>query len=214
MPVRRYYMLLLVTLLALLPAACGGATTVVPLPTTRPAAPTYTPMPTFTPGPTRVLSTVVTAQTATVTPSPTVSPNLSVKDWERTTIAEAGIALDVPQSWKRLSTAWEWSAGSDGGPRIGAAWADAGQGREPTALLPGGAVSLDATQLALPWGTGTVYTVQVVAGKATTIEAHAIIRLGGKRDYDFYAVAATPEELSALRQILQHVLESVALLGG
>lgn len=213
MRLQRHPTLLLAALVALTLAACGGGTTVSPTPTQRSAAPTYTPLPTFTAAPTRLLPTAAATQTVAVTGSPT-TPALSVKDWDRATIAEAGMSLDVPKSWKRLGTAWEWSVFIDGGPHIGATWADAGQGREPTAMLPGGAVSLDATPLELPWGKGMVYTVQVVAGKTTTIEAHAIIRVGSKRDYDFYASAPTQGELAALRPILQHMLESVALFGG
>ena len=137
-----------------------------------------------------------------------------MKDWERATIAEAGISLDVPKGWKRLGMEWAWSVFFDGGPRVGVNWADAGQGREPTAMLPAGAVSLGAQDVTLPWGKGMVYTVQVVAGKATTYEAHAIIRVGDKRDYDFYASAPTQAELAALRAVLQHMLESVSLMGG
>ena len=210
---RRQLPLLLVAMATLVVAACASGAATVPVPTQRPAVPTYTPMPTFTAEPARSLPTAAASQTVAAM-APTATAALTVKDWDRATIAETGIALDIPKTWKRLGTAWEWSVYIDGGPHIGVSWADAGQGREPTAMLPAGAVSLDATPIELPWGKGMVYTVQVVAGKVTAIEAHAIIRLGSKRDYDFYASAPTQEDLTALRPILQHMLESVALLGG
>jgi hypothetical protein len=175
----------------------------------RPASPTYTPLPTFTAAPTRQLPT----PTVPVFGASTVAPALVVKDWDRVTIAEAGVSLDVPKGWKRLGKEWTWSANIDGGPRVGANWADAGQGREPTAMLPNNAVSQSADEITLSWGKGMVHTVQVVAGKTTAFEAHAIIRVGGKRDYDFYASAPTQAELTALRSVLQHMLESVTVGG-
>ena len=216
MPMLRRPPLVLAALMAITLAACGAASTATPAPTIRPAAPTYTPMPTFTAAPTRLPSTPLPMATPTVA-SPgaaTATAALIVKDWERATIAEAAISLDVPKSWRRLSMAWTWSINIDGGPYVGANWADAGQGREPTAMLPANAVSLAAQDIILPWGKGMVYTVQVVAGKATAYEAHAIIRVGDKRDYDFYASAPTQAELGALRLVLQHMLESVSLMGG
>jgi hypothetical protein len=80
-------------------------------------------------------------------------------------------------------------------------------------MLPNNAVSQSADEITLSWGKGMVHTVQVVSGKTTAYEAHAIIRVGGKRDYDFYASAPTQAELTALRSVLQHMLESVTVGG-
>ena len=86
-------------------------------------------------------------------------------------------------------------------------------------MLPNLALSLSAEDLTLPWGKGQVITVQLANAAAegasvAGFESHAIIRLGDKLDYDFYASAPTQDELPALRPILQHMLESVALMGG
>jgi hypothetical protein len=126
--------------------------------------------------------------------------------------------MDIPQDWARTGASWEWSPTADGdGARAGVNWAEAGGGREPTALLPGPAISLNAEAIVLPWGTGMVHTIQIVAtkgGDVLSVENHAIVRVGGKRDLDIYISGRTPAELTALRPVLQHMLDSVVLPGG
>ncbi len=66
---------------------------------------------------------------------------------------------------------------------------------------------------------GTRYTLRRTAtaaqgGGIEAAETHVIVQLGGKRAYDLYAIAPTPQALSELEPAYRHMLESVVILGG
>lgn len=160
------------------------------------------------------------------TATPTPSANDGTLKYLTVTIAEIGLSFDMRGDWQRLEPAWAWSPDVAGQSRVGVQWKDIQPPVEmEAAMLPQNAVTLDAEPVALSWGQGKRYTVEVYApatpssGKETApqivaVESHVLIAVvtdGSRRVYDFYASAHDAEELSKLQPVLQHMWTSAQL---
>jgi hypothetical protein len=149
-------------------------------------------------------------------------PDMAPLGYQRVTIAEAGLELDVPAGWTRLEPDWAWVPPEPGERYVGVTWADLHPPAEPEALLlPRHAQILDAVQVDLAWGSGRWMTVEVYApvtsqgseeaSQVLTVETHVLIVTDWqpRRAFDFYGVAPDAVSLSTLEQVLDIMLGTV-----
>jgi hypothetical protein len=133
------------------------------------------------------------------------------------------LALDVPVGWEQVEADWVWLPDPEGLRHVGLKWSDIEPPLLPeAAMLPRNAVTLIAEPIAMSWGTGQRYTVEVYApaqpsqgAEATptvlSVETHILIvvqREQGRRVYDLYASASTAGELATLEPVLWRMLSS------
>jgi hypothetical protein len=145
---------------------------------------------------------------------------------QRVDVLTTGLSVEVPGGWQRLEPDWVWTPDPAGGLRLGVAWADLAPPQEPeAALLPQNAQIVQSEPVALSWGNGRTFTVEVYGpaaeGSATrapvqSVETHVIVttQVGDvRRAFDLFASAPTAAELDALTSALQNMLDSSALAG-
>ncbi|MBC7258964.1 MAG: hypothetical protein H5T65_06925 [Chloroflexi bacterium] len=142
--------------------------------------------------------------------------------YQRVTLADAGLSLDVPSGWVQSKTG-VWVAPQDDALRLGVAWADLQPPVEAeTLLLPQPAQILDSEPAELSWGKGRRFTVEVYGeavqgeGKAAVkaVETHVLVVIqqdGARRAFDIYISAPDAEQLASLSAALQRALTSAAL---
>lgn len=139
------------------------------------------------------------------------------------TIAEAGLTVEVPESWEQRAPEWAWEPFGNQGQRIGVNWVDLQPPQEPeAALLPDNAQILESEEVDLTWAMGRSFTLEVYApatgggdakAPVASVEQHLIVVLeqeGGRRAYDFYAAATTAEQLDVVTPVYHHLLGSIA----
>ncbi len=142
--------------------------------------------------------------------------------YERVTLADAGLSLDVPSGWAQ-SEPGVWNPPEDAALRLGVQWLDLQPPMQAeAALLPQPAQILDSEPVELAWGSGRRFTVEVYGeavegeGKAPVeaVETHVLVVVelsGGRRAFDVYIGAPDAEQLASLEPVLRRALESVAL---
>jgi hypothetical protein len=151
-------------------------------------------------------------------PMPPISNDLA---YSRIRIAETGLSMEIPGGWLRLEPEWVWIPVEGSSLHLGVKWADLQPPQEAEAvLLPQPAQVIDSQEIALNWGSGRSFTVEVYAPAAAggearapvqSVERHAIVVIemnGTRRAFDLYAVAPAQEELTALEPLLQHILDT------
>ncbi|MBN2393489.1 MAG: hypothetical protein JXR84_22340 [Anaerolineae bacterium] len=142
--------------------------------------------------------------------------------YQPVTVAETGLTVEVPESWEQRAPEWAWEPFGDQGQRVGVNWVDLQAPQEPeAALLPDNAQILESEEVDLTWSTGRSFTLEVYAPAAeggdakapvAAVEQHLIVVMeqdGGRRAYDFYAVATTAEQLDVVMPVYHHLLGSI-----
>ncbi len=170
--------------------------------------------PTVGPKPRPPVATVVAARTAVgggnvAKPGPGSTqatgqtPTATVSTWERVSIPDAAISVEIPRDWQRRGQEWVWSPRDNPATRIGVKWSDIGPGWQPQSMLPANGKVLQSSAVDLGWSTATMFTVSVPdSAGVQTSEAHIVTQAGGKRAYDFFGAARTDNELNFLRPVL------------
>lgn len=124
-------------------------------------------------------------------------------------IPELGISFQVPQGWEQVSGENAWSPAGVDVPRIGVESADLTADWRPSSFLPEGATIKSSQQVSLAGMQTMFYTIENSDG---TAETHAIMR-SGEKAYDFYARAASLQELQTIQPVLNDIVGSVQLSG-
>ena len=140
----------------------------------------------------------------------------------RVHLTDVGMSFEVPADWiEGPSTVW--TAAGDDSLRLGVKWVDLQPPQEPeAALLPQPAQILESESVALTWGSGRRFTLEVYGeaveggGQAPveSVETHVLVvieRKGGRRAFDVYVSARNAEQLAGLEDVLAHALASVVL---
>jgi hypothetical protein len=142
--------------------------------------------------------------------------------YTRIEITEASLSAEIPAGWLYLEPEWICTPSEDSPLRLGIKWIDLTLPQDAEAvLLPQPAQVIDSQEMALSWGDGRLFTVEVY-GPATgsekapvqAVEMHAIVVVEQnaiRRAFDLYAVAPAQEELAALAPLLLHILDTSAL---
>ncbi len=190
--------------LALVLMGCSSST-----PTPIPPTVTLTVVPTATPPP----------PTATATlPPPTLAPTATATralpagtTFQQASVASAGLSLDVPKGWTRVSGKWLWTMPKTTNVQVGLNWMDRKPGVEPITILPKGSVSTGASNYTVNWGTAAIHNVNIMqAGKRVSVQSHVVV-LTTNRVYDIYGTAPTPAQLNTIEPIILHMADSVTL---
>jgi len=160
---------------------------------------------------------------AVVEPPPVLTPETATPTAYRLVeIPEAGMRFEIPAGWVQLTPETVWTPEDDNDLRIGFTWTTLGPPVElEAALLPNHAQIVASEPLALGWGDGRSFTLEVYGtaspgGEQAPVEAveiHALIVLsvnGERRGFDFYASAPTVEQLVEIEPVLTRVLETAA----
>jgi hypothetical protein len=124
-------------------------------------------------------------------------------------IPELGLNFQVPEGFEKLPNENAWSPAGADLPRFGVENVEVTSDWRPSSMLPEGATVVSTQYLNLSSGQAQVYTVENSDG---TAESHAIIR-SGTTAYDFYARAATMQELMTIQPVLSQIVGS-AQFGG
>ena len=140
------------------------------------------------------------------------------------TLPQHGLTVEVPASWQQHGDEPVWRPREDELACVGVNWVDLQppQEAEP-ALLPQSAQILESEAVELTWAQGRSFTLEVYAedtsdgddrAKVATVEQHLIVvvqRESGRRAYDVYAVADSPERLADIMPVYQQLLTSFSL---
>jgi len=161
------------------------------------------------------------------TPQPAVAATATIQaevSYEQVALPETGLSLEVPASWQRLDPDWAWSPAGDGLPRLGVTWRDLQPPEEvEAALLPSPAQVLDSQPVDLGWGSGRRVTLEVYAPETgngdaqaavQSVETHVLVVVQegtNRRAYDLFGIAESPEALSAIEPMLEHLSETATL---
>jgi hypothetical protein len=152
-------------------------------------------------------------------------PSLGDADVNRVvTLPQHGLTVEIPASWQQHGNEPVWRPRDNALACVGVNWVDLQppQEAEP-ALLPQGAQILESEAVELPWAQGRSFTLEVYAANASdgdarakvaTVEQHLIVvvqRESGRRAYDVYAVADSPEQLADIMLVYHHLLTSFSL---
>jgi hypothetical protein len=139
-------------------------------------------------------------------------------------LAQYGPTVEIPASWQQYGNEPVWRPKADELACVGVNWVDLQppQEAEP-ALLPQGAQILKSEAVELTWVQGRSFTLEVYAddasdgdgrAKVATVEQHLIVvveRESGRRAYDVYAVAESPEQLADIMPVYHHLITSFSL---
>jgi Tol biopolymer transport system component len=154
------------------------------------------------------------------------SPHSQPVIYPRVTVAEAGLEIDAPSSWRRLEPGWAWVSTDGEGYCVGVNWADLEPPMEPeAAMLPGPSLVLDSVPVDLGWASGQRLTAEVyapavsgggsdAAASVKAVERHTVVVVNQgdmRRAYDFYASAPNADVLSMLDPVLDAMVSSVKL---
>lgn len=170
------------------------------------------------------------APPAVVEPAPSFTEAPAVVDllpvlpsetaYRQVEIPEAGIRFEIPAGWGQLTPETVWTPEDNHDLRIGFTWTTLEPPFElEAALLPDHAQIVASEPLALGWGDGRSFTLEVYGtaapgGEQAPVEAleiHALVTLsvdGERRGFDFYVSAPTAEQLAEIGPILTHALET------
>jgi hypothetical protein len=139
-------------------------------------------------------------------------------------LPQYGLTVEIPASWQQHGNEPVWRPRDDELACVGVNWVDLQppQEAEP-ALLPQGAQILESEAVELTWAQGRSFTLEVYAddasdgddrAKVATVEQHLIVvveRESGRRAYDVYAVADSPEQLADIMPVYHQLLMSFSL---
>jgi hypothetical protein len=152
-------------------------------------------------------------------------PHSSDADMNRVvTLSQYGLTVELPTSWQQHGNEPVWRPRDDELACVGVNWVDLQppQEAEP-ALLPQGAQIRESEAVELTWAQGRSFTLEVYAddasdgdaqAKVATIEQHLIVVVkheSGRRAYDVYAVADSPEQLADIMPVYHHLLTSFSV---
>ncbi|MGC9522736.1 MAG: hypothetical protein ACP5HG_12750 [Anaerolineae bacterium] len=209
-------LLVLNVVLALVVAGCGllPQAAETPEPTTV-VSPTDTPVPVE---PTASPTEEVVEPTPTEEPLATPEEDMSYQQVE---VAEAGLVVEVPETWERAGLEWAWIRDAEGETRIGIGWSTIEPPQEPeAALLPVNAQTLESEPVELTLGSGREFVMEVYGEPAeesaeqapvAAVQTHILVTVeqtGTRIGYDFYASAPTREALAEIEPALYHMAES------
>ena len=124
-------------------------------------------------------------------------------------ITADGVSMMVPEGWQQVSGENTWSPDGSALPQIGVSSAPLNDDWRPSSFLPEGGMTKSTELVLVGGGQVNMYTVQNADG---TAEIHAIAH-SGEMAYDYYARAASLEEVRALRPMLEQVIESATYDG-
>jgi len=129
--------------------------------------------------------------------------------YQRIEVEDAGISFDIPQTWSALSeetTEW-FPPQAKGTPFLGFKAEDTPPNWEPSQMLPKPpSTILGPYTIDLGWERGLLYFIYNSSKK---FELHVIVpRLEGQLAYDFYAGAASLEQLHSIGAIHQRFIHS------
>lgn len=214
-----------VFLFAVILAACGGRAT-------EPMAPTETPtVEEVTPEPTELQAEPTPAATPEPTAAPPETEAPDMVTYTTADLPDAGLTLEVPESWVRLEPDAVWAPAVTEAPaamihpRIGVKMVELEPPAEAEAfLLPQPAQILDSQPVESSLGTGRSFVLEVYGltdegddeqGDVISVERHVLISVmvGDRRiAYDIYGAAASPEELSGLDAVVSHMVQTAVAM--
>jgi hypothetical protein len=123
-------------------------------------------------------------------------------------IKDAGITIEFPQNWFRQGKDTKWSMPKNGLPLVGFKWTDMNSDWKEENMLPAKSDFLGPFVINLGWKQGSLYLVQVKAGKER-YEIHTVIpRLEAEIAYDFYARADSLAQLMEINFVIQRIMHS------
>jgi hypothetical protein len=154
-------------------------------------------------------------------------PPLSSEDaYHRVEIADTGLSFEVPSGWLRLDPEWAWTPAEGSGLLLAVNWVDLSPPAEPEAvLLPNHAQTLYSEEVALAWGQGRRFLLEVYAPAAQggdekapveSVEIHVLAKVQHgevTRAFDLYVRGAGMEDMGTLDPLLQRVLNSSTMAG-
>ncbi len=125
-------------------------------------------------------------------------------------IKDAGITIEFPQNWFQQGKDTEWSVKKNGLPLVGFKWTDIKSDWKEENMLPSKSDFLGPFIIDLGWKQGSLYIVQVKAGKdIERYEIHTVIpRIEATIAYDFYASADSLAQLMTINFVIQRIMHS------
>lgn len=157
-------------------------------------------------------------------PTPTEEATATPEDdmgYREVEVPEAGLLVQVPDTWNRVELEWAWEPDPEAQSRIGIGWTTIEPPQEPeAALLPVNAQTLESEAVELPLGSGRRFVMEVYGepteesdeqAPVAALQSHILVTVeeaGTRVAYDFYASAPTEEALAEIEPALQHLAES------
>jgi len=125
-------------------------------------------------------------------------------------IKKANITIEFPKNWHQRGKDTAWSPQRKGLPLVGFKWINIESDWKEENMLPKKSDFLGPFVIDLGWEQGSLYIVQVKAGKGKNrFEIHTVIsRMEANLAYDFYASANSLAQLMAIDVVIQRVMHS------
>jgi hypothetical protein len=125
-------------------------------------------------------------------------------------IKKANITIEFPKNWHRQGKNTAWSPQRKGLPLVGFKWINIESDWKEENMLPKNSDFLGPFVIDLGWEQGSLYIVQVKAGKRKNLfEIHTVIsRMEANLAYDFYASANSLAQLTAIDVVIQRLMHS------
>jgi hypothetical protein len=144
--------------------------------------------------------------------------------YQRVTVPETGVTVEVPADWPQLEPALVWTPQEGSELRLGFDWTALEPPMElEAALLPDDAQIVDSEAVDLGWAKGRRFTLEVYGPAAEgddakapveSVQTHVLVTVEQGEDrlgLDFHASAPNAERLQGLEPVLLHTLDTSAL---